>query len=226
MELSVIIPAYNERETIEAVIAKVQAVPVEKEILVVDDFSVDGTRKILLGLTAKNIRTLTHDKNLGKGAAIRTALPKTTGKMVIIQDADLEYNPAEYPRLMAPIQNGEVDVVYGSRFLSGGRGTAGLTHYAANRFLTLLSNLFTGLKLTDMETCYKMIRGDVARRLDLKSNSFNIEPEITAKAVRLGARFTEIPITYQGRSYQEGKKIGLTDGLKAIITIIRLGLKM
>lgn len=225
VKLSVIIPAYNEQHTIEAIVAKVVAVPVEKEIIIVDDCSSDGTGEILRRLDAGNIKILIHDRNRGKGAAIRTAMSETTGDVVIIQDADLEYDPSEYPKLIAPIENDSADMVYGSRFLATGRGTAGRVHYGANRFLTILSNMFTGLDLTDMETCYKAMRGDLARRLDLQANSFEIEPEITAKAARAGARFLEIPIAYQGRSASEGKKIGVGDGLRAIWAIVKFGLQ-
>ncbi len=223
MKLSVVMPVYNEVATLAQIIQRVRAVPIEKEILVVDDFSTDGTRELLAGLSEPNVRVFLHERNRGKGAAIRTALPQATGDIVIIQDADLEYDPAEYPRLVAPIEAGEADVVYGSRFLGQGRGTAGRAHYAANRTLTWVSNLFTGLHLTDMETCYKALRADLARRLDLVSDRFEIEPEITAKAARLGARFREVPISYAGRSRAQGKKIGLQDGLKALATIVRFG---
>ncbi|MCK4305094.1 MAG: glycosyltransferase family 2 protein [Candidatus Eisenbacteria sp.] len=224
MKISVIMPAYNERATILEIISRVQAVDLPKEILVVDDGSRDGTRKILQDLTGPGLRIFFHERNRGKGAAIRTALPYVTGEILIIQDADLEYDPAEYPKLIAPITAGAADVVYGSRFLGRGRGSAGILHYAANRLLTAISNLFTGLRLTDMETCYKALRVDLVRRLELVSNSFEIEPEITAKAARLGARFREVPIHYAGRSYGEGKKIGLCDGIRALRTILRYGM--
>jgi len=216
-------PVYNEVATLAQIIQRVQAVPLDKEILVVDDFSTDGTRELLAKLTSPGVRVFLHERNRGKGAAIRTALPQATGDIIIIQDADLEYDPAEYPKLIAPIAAGAADVVYGSRFLGQGRGTAGRAHYAANRALTWVSNLFTGLHLTDMETCYKALRTDVAQRLDLVADRFEIEPEITAKAARLGARFREVPISYAGRSRAEGKKIGLGDGLKALATIVRFG---
>ena len=224
MKLSVIIPAYNEEQTIEAIVRKVQRVPVEKEILIVDDCSSDGTTDILSRFDEPNLRIFYHERNQGKGAAIRTALPETTGDVVVIQDADLEYDPGEFVKLIAPIERGEADFVYGSRFLAGGRSSAGRIHYLANRFLTLLSNIFTGLSLTDMETCYKAMRGDIARGLELRARSFEIEPEITARAARAGARFMEVPIAYTGRSASEGKKIGVKDGLRAILTIVRIGL--
>lgn len=224
MKISVIVPAYNERPTIEEILSRVKAAALEKEILVVDDCSNDGTREILERLSGPGIRVFFHDRNRGKGAAIRTALPYVTGDVVIIQDADLEYDPGDYPRLVAPIAGGGADVVYGSRFLGRGRGSAGRCHYLANRALTFLSNLFTGLRLTDMETCYKVLRADLVRRLDLVSNGFEIEPEITAKAARLGARFQEVAIAYEGRSSVQGKKIDVRDGLRAIFTILRFGI--
>jgi glycosyltransferase involved in cell wall biosynthesis len=224
VKLSVVMPVFNEVDTLAEIVGRVQAVPLEKEILLVDDFSTDGTRELLAGLAGPNVRVFLHERNRGKGAAIRTALPHVGGEVVVIQDADLEYDPSEYPMLIAPIAAGEADVVYGSRFLGQGRGSAGRAHYTANRTLTWLSNLFTGLHLTDMETCYKALRADLAKRLDLVSDRFEIEPEITAKAARLGARFHEVPISYAGRSRAEGKKIGLRDGMKALATIVKFGL--
>lgn len=223
MKLSVVMPVFNEVGTLAEIVARVQAVPIDKEILLVDDGSSDGTRELLATLSGPNVRVFLHEQNRGKGAAIRTALPQAIGEIVIIQDADLEYDPSEYPRLIAPIEAGEADVVYGSRFLGRGRGSAGRAHYLANRLLTSLSNLFTGLRLTDMETCYKALRIDIVRRLVLVSERFEIEPEITARAARLGARFREVPIGYAGRSRAEGKKIGLRDGVKAIATVVRFG---
>jgi len=224
MKISVIIPAFNERGTIEEVLRRVRAVPIEKEILVVDDASRDGTRELLEGMRAPDLRLFLHDRNRGKGAAIRTALPHTTGEVVLIQDADLEYDPSEYPRLLEPIARGEADVVYGSRFLGRGRRASTPGHYAVNRFLTALSNLFTGLRLTDMETCYKAFRGDLVRRLSLASEGFEIEPELTFCAARSGARFREVAISYAGRGYREGKKIQWRDGVRALATILRFGL--
>lgn len=218
---SVIIPAFNERATIEEIIRRVRAVALEKEILIVDDGSGDGTREYLASLDASDLRVLLHDENRGKGAAIRTALPHTTGEVVLIQDADLEYDPHELVKLIGPIEAGDADVVYGSRFLARGRGSAGVLHYAANRLLTFLSNLTTGLALTDMETCYKALRGDLARSLDLTADGFNIEPEITARAAGRGARFVEVPIGYEGRAASEGKKIRLKDAFEAVWMIAR-----
>jgi glycosyltransferase involved in cell wall biosynthesis len=223
--LSVIIPAYNERATIDELLRRVRAVPIEKEILVVDDASTDGTAERVEALSGPDLCLLRHARNRGKGAAIRTALARTRGEIVLIQDADLEYDPSEYPRLIAPIERGEADVVYGSRFLDRGRHATGLAHYGVNRFLTALSNLMTGLHLTDMETCYKVFRGDLVRSLPLVSDGFEIEPELTWLARRAGARFREVPIRYAGRGYGEGKKIDWRDGVRAVATIVRLGLR-
>jgi len=224
MKLSIIIPAYNERATIAELLARVRAVPGEKEILVVDDASRDGTSELLRSLAAPPVRLFFHERNRGKGAAIRTALPHVTGDVVIIQDADLEYDPGDYPRLVAPIASGEADVVYGSRFLGRGHRASSRWHYAVNQVLTRLSNLFTGLRLSDMETCYKAFRADLVRDLPLVSDGFDIEPELTARAARRGARFREVPISYHGRSGGEGKKIGWRDGWRALRAIVRFSL--
>jgi glycosyltransferase involved in cell wall biosynthesis len=223
MKLSVIVPTYNERATIDAVLQRLRAVPLEKEILLVDDASTDGTWDRVQALTGPDLRLLRHERNRGKGAAIRTALPHTTGGVVVIQDADLEYDPREFPALIAPIVRGEADAAYGSRFLARGRRATGLGHYAVNRFLTCVSNRFTGLRLTDMETCYKAFRGDLVRGLPLISDGFEIEPELTWRAAQAGARFCEVPISYAGRGYREGKKIDWRDGVRALATILRLG---
>jgi glycosyltransferase involved in cell wall biosynthesis len=220
VRLSIIIPAYNEAATIGELLQRVAAQPFEKEILVVDDASRDETARIVKGLALPEVRLLTHERNRGKGAAIRTALAHVSGEVVLIQDADLEYDPADYAKLLAPILGGEADVVYGSRFLAG-RHVTSLWHYGVNTFLTRLSNLFTGLRLTDMETCYKAFRREVVTSLELVSNAFEIEPELTAKAARAGARFREVAIAYQGRGYQQGKKIDWRDGVRAIVAIVR-----
>ena len=224
MKLSIIIPVYNERQTIEQILAAVAASPVkEKEIIVVDDFSRDGTRELLPGLTGKYSKLVLHDKNQGKGAAIRTGLKESTGEVVIIQDADLEYDPNDYVRLLEPIEKGQADVVYGSRFL----GTDGFTHAPhrlnrlANRFLTAFSNLLSGFSLTDMETCYKMMRREIVAKITLEENRFGFEPEITAKLAKLNIRLLEIPISYHGRTHGEGKKIGWTDGLRTLYSIVK-----
>lgn len=221
MKLSIIIPVFNELATIMPLLSRVQAVPLEKEIIVVDDGSRDGTREALLARGDVQVRVFLHPVNRGKGAAIRTGLGQVTGDVVAIQDADLEYDPADLPRLVAPIATGEADVVYGSRFLGRGRHATAFWHYAGNRILTALSNLFTGLRLTDMETCYKVFRLDVLRRIDLVSDGFEIEPELTAKVARLGVRVRELPIAYASRSYGEGKKIGWRDGVRTLRAIIR-----
>ena len=223
MRLSVIIPAYNEKDTVLELLRRVDAVPLslEKEIIVVDDFSTDGTREVLGSLARPNIRVLFHTKNMGKGSALRTGFSEATGDIVLIQDADLEYDPAEYPDLLAPILDGRADVVYGSRFLGGPHRVLFFWHSVGNRFLTALSNLVTNLNLTDMETCYKVFRGDVLRKLNLKSRRFGFEPEVTVKVAKLKCRIYEVPISYAGRNYSEGKKIGWKDGLAALFHIVR-----
>ena len=214
--LSVVIPVYNERETIEEVIRRVKAAPYRKEIVVVDDASTDGTSDFLRDFEADDVRIFFHEKNRGKGAALATGFAETTGDIVLIQDADLEYDPADYPRLIGPILDGRADVVYGSRFLGGPHRVLFFWHYVANRFLTLLSNIMTNLNLTDMETCYKAFRGEVIRKMTIKSKRFGVEPEMTAKAARMGLRIYETPISYSGRDYGEGKKITWRDGLAAL----------
>ena len=245
MKLSVVIPVYNERPAISEVLTNVQEVDVngaEKEIIVVDDCSSDGTREFLQGLCAakastnpgvphivesgrevpvENIRVFFQDRNQGKGAALRRGFKEATGDVIVVQDADLEYDPMEYPRLLAPIRAGIADVVYGSRFLGGPHRVLYFWHYVGNKLLTTLSNMFTNINLTDMETCYKMFRKEVLEGIDLEQNRFGIEPEITAKVVKAGWRIYEVPISYHGRTYAEGKKIGWKDGFKALYCIIR-----
>jgi len=219
--LSVVMPVYNERQTIEEIIRRVLAVPGRQELIVVDDCSTDGTRDVLAALQAKlGFRLLLHDRNQGKGAALRTGFAAVSGDLVVIQDADLEYSPEEYPQLTELIRDGRADVVYGSRFL--GRHRVFLfTHYLGNRFLTLLTNVMYNTMLTDMETCYKVMRTDVLRSFSLRSNGFGIEPELTAKIFKRHYRVYEVPITYDGRGYDEGKKITWRDGIVAFWVLVR-----
>lgn len=225
MKLSVVIPVYNERDTILQLIAAVQGVELEKEIVVVDDGSIDGTREILANLDAKGVRVLFHERNLGKGAALRTGFNAVDGDLVIIQDADLEYDPQDYHRLLRPIMEGKADVVYGSRFVGGEQHRVlFFWHMVGNKLLTLLSNILTGLNLTDMETCYKVFRREVLQRINIEENRFGFEPEITAKVARLGVRIYEVGISYAGRTYHEGKKIGWKDGVSALRCILKYSL--
>ncbi|MDY7093158.1 MAG: glycosyltransferase family 2 protein [Acidobacteriota bacterium] len=229
--LSVVIPAYNEAATIVELLDRVLDAPypegMELEIVVVDDGSQDGTREILRRLADESEVPFIyreHEKNRGKGAALRTGFGLATGDIVLVQDADLEYNPRDYPVLLAPILAGEADVVYGSRFLGGPHRVLFFWHYVGNKVLTTLSNMLTDLNLSDMETCYKVFRREVLQELDLYSNRFGIEPELTAKVAKGGARIFEVPISYCGRTYAEGKKIGWRDGFAAIWAILRYNL--
>jgi len=230
--LSVIVPVFNERLTLRTLVDRVRAVPIRKEIILVDDASTDGTTDVVRALAAEaaasdpdnRLVACFHPVNAGKGAALRTGFAQVSGDLALIQDADLEYDPAEYPMLIQPILDGHADVVYGSRFLGGPHRVLFFRHSIGNRLLTLLSNLFTDLNLTDMETCYKVFRSDVLKRLHLTSDRFGIEPEMTAKIARLGCRVYEVPVSYHGREYWEGKKIGWKDGVSAIWTIARHGL--
>jgi glycosyltransferase involved in cell wall biosynthesis len=223
LKLSVVIPAYNETKTIREIVRRVIAVPVDKEILIIDDGSTDGTREILRELDGKDgVRVILQPQNQGKGAAVSVGFREARGDVVVVQDADLEYDPMEYPKLLAPIEQGHADVVYGSRFLGGGaRRVLYFWHTVGNRFLTLASNMFTNLNLTDMETCYKMFRREVVQSMTIESRRFGIEPEITAKVARRGYRIYEVPISYYGRTYEEGKKIGWKDAISALWTIVR-----
>jgi glycosyltransferase involved in cell wall biosynthesis len=223
MKLSVVMPAFNERTTIAEIIRRVEAAQagLEKEIIVVDDGSTDGTREILQTQSLPGLKIVHHAKNLGKGAALRTGFAEAGGDIVLVQDADLEYDPREYPRLLEPILDGRADVVYGSRFLGGPHRVLYFWHYVGNRFLTTFSNMLSNLNLTDMETCYKVFRREVLGKIRLRSSRFGFEPEITMKLARLKCRVYEVPISYSGRDYAEGKKIGWKDGLAALFHLIR-----
>jgi glycosyltransferase involved in cell wall biosynthesis len=225
-KLSVVIPVFNEQQWVRELVRRVQAVPIPKEIILVDDYSTDGTRAILAEIAAGDatVRVFHQPFNMGKGAALREGFKHATGDVVVVQDADLEYDPAEYPKLIQPILENRADVVYGSRFIGESHRVLYFWHYVANRFLTLLSNMFTNLNLTDMETCYKVFRREVLRDIHLKSNRFGFEPEVTAKVARkrnASWRIYEVPISYSGRTYEEGKKIGLRDAFAALYCIIR-----
>jgi glycosyltransferase involved in cell wall biosynthesis len=219
--LSIIIPAYNEINFIDEIIEKVKETPYEKEIIIVDDGSTDGTRGYLKELKEDNITTIFHEKNLGKGAALRNGIARAKGDIIIIQDADLEYDPKEYPRLLGPILDGKADVVYGSRFLGGPHRVFYFWHYLGNSLVTLLSNMFTNLNLTDMETGYKVFKRGVLDGITIESDRFGFEPEITAKIAKKRVRIYEVPISYYGRGYEEGKKITWRDGIKAFFTILK-----
>jgi glycosyltransferase involved in cell wall biosynthesis len=229
--VSIVVPAFNERGTVEQLLRRVAGAPlppgVEREIVVVDDGSTDGTRELLRQLAARAdlpLRVVEQPENRGKGAALRRGFVEATGEIVIVQDADLEYDPRDYPRLLAPILDGEADVVFGSRFLGGPHRVLFYWHYLGNRFLTTLSNMLSNLNLTDMETCYKVFRRNLLDGVTLRSNRFGIEPELTAKLARRRARIYEVPISYHGRTYAEGKKIGWRDGFAAMWAIVRYNL--
>jgi glycosyltransferase involved in cell wall biosynthesis len=222
--LTVLMPVYNEKTTIREIVARVKAVPYRKQLVLVDDCSRDGTGDILKELAAgdPDLVLLQHEHNQGKGAALRTALAAARGDVVLIQDADLEYSPEEYPKLLRPILEGKAHVVYGSRFTGGSYSRVHLySHYLGNKMLTMFSNLMTGLNLTDMETCYKVMRREVAERIQIRSARFNVEPELTAKIARMKARLFEVPISYAGRDFAEGKKISWRDGFSAMWAIFR-----
>jgi glycosyltransferase involved in cell wall biosynthesis len=228
MRLSVVIPCYNERATIAAVLTAVENSPYpDKEIIVVDDCSTDGTRELLQANLAPRIhKLLYHDVNRGKGAALRTGIAAATGDIVVIQDADLEYDPNEFPALIAPILQDKADVVFGSRFMGGfPHRVLYFWHSVGNSVLTLVSNMFTNLNLTDMETCYKAFRREVIQSITIEENRFGFEPEVTAKVARMGVRIYEIGISYHGRTYAEGKKIGWRDGFRALWCIVKYRFK-
>jgi len=221
----VIIPVYNEKGTIREIVDRVEAVPINKEIIIVDDGSSDGSREILQELAARdNIKVFFHDKNRGKGAALSTGLKRVSGDYVIFQDADLEYHPEEYLRLLEPLVKGDADVVYGSRFKGSGRAFL-FWHKMGNLFLNFVTNLFYNSTLSDMETCYKMFRRDVIDGITIESNRFNVEPELTAKILKRGFKVYEVPITYSGRDFSEGKKITWRDGFSALWTLVKYRFK-
>jgi glycosyltransferase involved in cell wall biosynthesis len=225
IDLSVVIPVFNERGTLLEILRRVRAVPAVREVILVDDGSTDGTRELLQSLEDQaDLRIFYHARNLGKGAAVRTGFLQARGAVILIQDADLEYDPVDYPRLLMPILTGQADVVFGSRFLADAASESRWRlHRLVNGFLTAVSNWFTRLRLTDMETCYKVFRREVLEDIapGLKQYRFGIEPELTAKVARRGYRICEVPIRYQRRTYQEGKKIGWRDGVKALWCIVR-----
>jgi glycosyltransferase involved in cell wall biosynthesis len=221
MKVSIVIAVYNEANTIHKILEKIEAVNFPKEILVVDDCSTDGTREFLKQLNDPQVKVLFHEVNRGKGAALRTGFAFASGDITVVQDADLEYDPQEIPALIKPILDGKADAVFGSRFLSGPHRVLLFWHYVGNKFLTTFSNMMTNLNLTDMETCYKAVRTEVLKQLRLKSDRFGFEPEITAKLAKRGCRIYEIPVSYSGRDYSEGKKISWRDGLAALFHIIR-----
>lgn len=225
LRISVVIPVYNEREYILAIIDRVKDVGLAEEIVIVDDCSTDGTGEALAALNDPLLKVYFHERNRGKGAALRTGFSKVSGDIVIVQDADLEYDPQEYPRLIKPILDGNADVVYGSRFAGGeAHRVVYFWHMIGNKFLTLLSNMFTNLNLTDMETCYKVMRREFLQRITLEEDRFGFEPEITAKLARLDARIYEVGISYHGRSYHEGKKVNWQDGFSALRCIVKYNL--
>ena len=226
MVVSVLIPVYNEEDTVAEIVERVRATPYRTEIICVNDCSTDGTRDVLNRLLAdgKVHRVIHQERNRGKGAAIRTAIAASSGDIVIVQDADLEYNPSDWPALFAPLVEGRADAVFGSRFLGGTHRVLYYWHAVGNGLLTTLSNMFSNLNLTDMECCYKAVRGELARSLPLKSERFGFEPEITARLSKANARIFEVPIGYSGRTYQEGKKITWRDGVAALVHIMRYNL--
>jgi len=225
LTVSVVIPVYNEIRTLAVVLEKVLARPETTEVILIDDASTDGSREYLRDLPADpRVRVLLHDQNRGKGAALRTGFAAVACDVALIQDADLEYDPEDYPTLLAPIQAGKADVVYGSRFLGGPHRVLYFWHSVGNRMLTLFSNMLNDVNLSDMEVCYKVFRREVLEKIAIESDRFGVEPELTAKVARMRARIYEVPVSYYGRTYEEGKKIGWRDGLAAFWWIFRFGL--
>jgi glycosyltransferase involved in cell wall biosynthesis len=228
MKLSVIIPVYNEVQTVREILDRVRRVQIDKEIVVVDDFSTDGTRDLLARIEQQipEVRVLFHERNMGKGRALRSGFAAARGDYVIVQDADLEYDPDDYPKLLRPLDKGLADVVYGSRFLSTEEHRVlYFWHSLGNKFLTLLSNMATDLNLTDMETCYKVFRRELIQSIELEEDRFGFEPEVTCKVAKTGARVYEVGIAYHGRTYEEGKKIGMKDGFRALWCILKYRFK-
>ena len=224
-KLTIVIPVFNESGTIHDIIAAVEATPYPKEIIVVDDGSTDGTRDILDAIQNANVKVIKHARNQGKGAALQTGFSHAAGDIIIIQDADLEYDPEEYPILLKPILEGKADVVYGSRFAGhGAHRVLYFWHYVGNRFLTLLSNLFTNINLSDMETCYKVFTREALAGIEIKEKRFGFEPEITAKMAKKKLRIYEVPISYYGRTYEQGKKVDWKDGVRALWCILKYNL--
>ncbi len=229
MKLSVVMPAYNERRTIREIVGRVLAADlgeIEKELVIVDDGSGDGTRDVLRELDGRNgVRVLFQPRNMGKGAAVWAGMRASTGDVVVVQDADLEYDPEDYHKLVAPIVDGDADVVFGSRFVGTPRRVLYVWHSVLNQGLTTLSNVFTDLNLTDMETCYKVFRTECIRAITLEEDRFGFEPEVTAKLAKKGFRIYEVPVSYHGRTYAEGKKIGWKDGFRAVYAIVKYGVR-
>jgi len=220
MKLSVLIPVYNEKNSIKEILERVQNIPIDKQIVVVDDCSTDGTRELLPSLRDKDIAIVYHEVNQGKGAAIRTGILHASGDYVIVQDADLEYDPNDYFKLLKLVIEGKAKVVYGSRFKGKGHFST-LSHYLGNKLLTWITNILYGVTLTDMETCYKLIPTDLIKKINIKANKFDMEPEITAKILKRGYKIVEVPISYKGRGFEDGKKISWKDAFSAIWTLIK-----